>query len=155
MNRYAITDLKKHENAHHCMGCFGCFVKDPGRCVIDDEYRDQGGKIGHADELVIVSEMRYGGYSSGVKILLDRCLPYLHADFVVVNDEMHHKQRYYNNPVMKVFFYGENITDREKETAEKLVRGNCANYNLTEYELTFCRTAEEAIEASGLREEEF
>lgn len=40
---------------------------------------------------------------------------------------MHHRRRYQNHFAMHVWFYGENITEREQETAKKLVTANCLN----------------------------
>ena len=32
-----------------CLGCFGCWVKTPGRCVIDDAERGITKKLAHTD----------------------------------------------------------------------------------------------------------
>lgn len=154
MKRFVITDLRKPDGISHCTGCFGCFFKDPGRCVIDDEYRYQGEKIGHCEEMIIISKLTFGGYSRDAKIQLDRCLPYTHADFHMYKGQLHHKNRYTNDPVLKVYFYGEG-TDGEKKTAEKLVERNSYNMTLSEYEVYFCDTKEEAISLSGIKEGEF
>ena len=70
MNRFVMTDVTKPEGVHHCMGCFGCFVKTPGKCVIPDACQEQGTKMAHCDEFIIVSECVYGGYSPDLKIQL-------------------------------------------------------------------------------------
>lgn len=154
MNRFIITDMTKPANVHHCMGCFGCFVKTPGMCIIDDDCRDQGRKFGHADELIIVSECVYGGYSPDAKIQIDRCLPYLHGDFTIIDGEMHHAFRYDNDPLVKVYFYGEDITARERKTAEKLLERNSKNFGFSKWEVHFCSSGKEAMALAGLKEGE-
>ena len=42
---------------------------------------------------------------------------------------MHHRERYSSHFELSVWFYGENITQREKQTAEKLVRSNAVNFS--------------------------
>lgn len=153
MNRFVISDINVKENINHCVGCFGCFVKTPGRCVIADDYQDQGQKFGHCDELVIVSECVFGGYSPLVKAQFDRTLPGLHADFEVIHGEMHHAPRYENRPVLKVYFYGD-VTEAERKTAEKLAFGNLKNFSCSSYEVNFCKNAEEAAAMAGLTKEE-
>jgi hypothetical protein len=58
---------------------------------------------------------------------MDRSIPYIHPFFHVRNNELHHRQRYENHFDMSVYFYGENITEKEKATAEKLVKANALN----------------------------
>ena len=55
-----------------CMGCFGCWIKTPGICVIDDSARTIANKFGKADLKVYVTPIVFGGYSYELKKLLDR-----------------------------------------------------------------------------------
>ena len=48
---------------HHCIGCFGCWVKTPAQCVIRDNYGDMGELLSKCDELILVSKCCYGGFS--------------------------------------------------------------------------------------------
>ncbi|SFU32108.1 hypothetical protein SAMN04487886_100639 [Clostridium sp. DSM 8431] len=121
--------INKKENIHNCIGCFGCWVKTPGKCVIKDNYSNMGELLSKRDELVIISECFYGGYSPFIKNILDRSISYLLPDFLIRKGEMHHKSRYKNKLKLKVYFYGDNITDLEKKTAIKLVNANSDNLN--------------------------
>ncbi|SHN74640.1 flavodoxin family protein [Desulfitobacterium chlororespirans] len=122
----------------HCIGCFGCWVKTPGACVIRDEYGDMGADLGHSSELIIVSQCFYGGYSPFVKNVLDRSISYIHPYFVIRNGEMHHRPRYEQSLDFSVWFYGE-ITEKERQTAEKLVRANAINLNCQRVKVSFIR----------------
>jgi hypothetical protein len=42
---------------------------------------------------------------------------------------MHHKRRYDNTFKVTAYFYGENISDREKETAQKLLKAMAVNFH--------------------------
>ncbi len=112
----------------NCIGCFGCWVKTPGRCVLKDGYAKIGERMAHANELILISQCMYGTYSPFVRNVLDRSLPYLHPDFVKREHEIHHKPRYRNRLRISVYFYGV-CTKEEKKTAEKTVRANVLNFN--------------------------
>lgn len=122
-----------------CIGCFGCWVKTPGACVIRDQYGDMGERIAKCDEVMIISKCFYGGFSPFVKKVLDRSIPYIHPDFQIRNGEMHHKRRYDNYFDMKVWFYGENITEQEKQTAKRLIKANAINLLCEVKEVAFVR----------------
>lgn len=80
----------------HCIGCFGCWVKTPGKCVINDGYENTGELMSKCDEIILVSKCTYGGFSPFVKNVLDRAISYISPHFVIRNGEMHHKRRYKN-----------------------------------------------------------
>ncbi len=111
---------------HHCLGCFGCWVKTPGACVIRDQYGDLGELLASCQEVVIISRCCYGGFSPFVKNILDRSISYIHPFFVNRNGEMHHRRRYNHQARLKVWFYGE-VTEEEKVTARGLVAANAVN----------------------------
>lgn len=128
---------------HPCIGCFGCWVKTPGQCVIRDSYGDMGALLGHCDEYIVISRCCYGGFSSFVKNVMDRSISYMHPDFRIRGGEMHHRHRYDNRLVYRVFFYGDDLSDEEKATAEALVRANVLNFDGTLATLRFADRLEE------------
>ncbi|HEX3016340.1 MAG TPA: flavodoxin family protein [Caproicibacter sp.] len=112
---------------HHCIGCFGCWVKTPAQCVIRDNYGDMGELLSKCEKLIFVSKCCYGGFSPFVKNVIDRGISYSHPYFTIRNGEMHHKRRYENSFLLSAFFYGTDITAQEKKTAENLVHANALN----------------------------
>ena len=124
-------------NIKQCIGCFGCWIKTPGQCVLCDEYQKMGELLGETTELVIISKCSFGCYSSFVKNVLDRSISYILPYFVLRKKEMHHKSRYVNRLKIQVFFYGEEITEEEKKTANKLVMANAINLNATVKKVAF------------------
>lgn len=134
--------IANNEKIKHCIGCFGCWIKTPGACVIRDEYGDMGADLGHSSELIIVSQCFYGGYSPFVKNVLDRSISYIHPYFEIRNGEMHHKRRYDQSFDLTVWFYGE-ITEKEKRTAENLVRANVVNLDCQNVKVSFVRELSE------------
>ena len=127
-NVVVISDDKSIAN---CIGCFGCWVKTPGACVIRDKYGDMGSLLSKCTEVIIISECYYGGFSPFIKNVFDRSISYVHPFFEKVNGEMHHKKRYDNKLEMKFYLYGDNITDKEKETAKAIIKGNMINLHST------------------------
>lgn len=82
-----------------CAGCFGCWTRTPGECVIKDDARDVVGSYVGSDLVVYVTPVTFGGYSSELKKLLDRIiLSVLDPRFTVVGGEVHHRLRYRRFP---------------------------------------------------------
>lgn len=137
---YIISDTG---TIRHCIGCFGCWIKTPGQCVWKDGYDNIGKILSKSEKVTIISRCFYGCYSPFVKNVLDRSIPWLLPFFVTKNNENHHKRRYQNNMQLSVHFYGENIAAEEQETAKKLVKANCTNFCVKNYEISFSKSFEE------------
>jgi len=77
-----------------CRGCFACWLKHPGACAIQD---DEEGFIKSwvaSDAVLMITPVTFGGYSSALKMALDRSIPVLLPFFVKSHGEIHHPQRY-------------------------------------------------------------
>ena len=124
-----------------CNGCFCCWHKTPGQCVIKDGFENMGKLIHVADEITVISRYTYGGFSSFVKNVFDRCLGYVLPQFEVVNGETHHQRRYQEDKPFTFIFYGQKLSEEEKESAVRYVKAVCANVRAHVKEVNFdgCR----------------
>lgn len=92
-----VVTLRERDIAP-CAGCFGCWTKTPGDCVIADGARDVLRSYVAADLVVYATPVTFGGYSSHLKKMLDRLIPAVDPRFVVVGGEVHHRLRYRRYP---------------------------------------------------------
>jgi multimeric flavodoxin WrbA len=116
-----ITVISDNGKIKPCICCYGCWVKTPGKCIINDGYNNMGVLLSKCNQLIVISQCFYGGYSPFVKNVMDRSVcPYLLPYFKTKNGETHHPKRYKNNIDLSVYFYGK-ISGAEKETAQKLI----------------------------------
>lgn len=139
-NNFLICD---NGPIHNCIGCFGCWIKTPGQCVIRDGYEKMGAIFAQAYKLIIISECVYGGYSPFVKNVLDRSISYLLPFFKTINHKTHHKQRYKNNFSLFVYFYSSSITEKEKQIANNLVEANSTNFGVQKYTVSFFQSLQQ------------
>ncbi|WP_197027096.1 flavodoxin family protein [Butyrivibrio sp. MC2021] len=137
-----------------CAGCFGCWLKTPGQCVIKDGYDKMGQLIHSADEVVVISRYTYGGFSSFVKNVLDRSIGYILPFFRLVKGEMHHQPRFHEKKPFRFIFRGENLTEEDKEKAKKYVKAVCINFNGRIKDIQFWETEAETGEAAEVSKEQ-
>ena len=90
VSSYRLRDLKVAD----CVECFGCWVKTPGQCVIDDAAREIAYKMPRSDLIVYVSPVVFGGYSYELKKVLDRQISGILPFMERFKGEVHHPQRY-------------------------------------------------------------
>lgn len=77
-----------------CRGCFSCWVKTPGRCVIEDDQESILRATAESDRVIWLTPVTFGGYSPELKKALDRIIPIILPFFGKVRGETHHPLRY-------------------------------------------------------------
>jgi len=139
--------FQESQTVKPCIGCFGCWVKIPGKCVIKDSDSEFATKLPHVGEVIVVSQLVFGGLSPNIKAIFDRSIGFILPFFCNVNGEMHHRQRYEKRPALRYMLYSESMTEAEKVTATKLVQANAINFGANSYTVDFYRSPQEALEA--------
>jgi hypothetical protein len=81
-------------NIQPCRGCFSCWVKTPGHCVIQDDEEAILGATAASDRVIWLTPITFGGYSPELKKALDRIIPILLPFFSKVRGQTHHPLRY-------------------------------------------------------------
>jgi len=119
--------LREKEIAN-CMGCFGCWVRTPGKCVRKDFGQDVARAVINSDLLVLVGRVTFGGYSSELKKAIDRFIPLITPFFGKVDGEVHHKPRYDKYPMWVNIGIVSSGDEECKETFRRLLNRNAINF---------------------------
>lgn len=102
------------EDLTFCMGCFGCWVKSPGECVIKDMAARINEKYVNSDVVIYLSPLIYGQFSANIKNALDRWLPNILPFFIQRQDgSTIHPARYDNNPRQIMIAYGDELPEED------------------------------------------
>lgn len=145
-----ITDLKELElidlskmKISNCIGCFNCWIKTPGKCVIRDDAIRIYPKIAFSDQIIIVSKVKYGCYDTIMKTMLERTLPTQQPFIRLLDQQTHHFQRNVALKKATIIGYG-NVSALEKDVFTKLIERNSKNMNFKSHQVIF--TKEDNIE---------
>jgi len=111
----------------HCVGCFGCWVKTPGQCMIDDPARDLASEFARSDVVAMLTPVTFGGYSYQLKKALDRMICLISPFFQVIRGEVHHKARYDRYPGLLVVGALAGPDEESEEIFTTLVDRNAIN----------------------------
>ncbi len=128
-----------------CVGCFGCWLKEPGECVIKDGYEKMGALIHKADEVTVISTYTYGGFGSFVKNVFDRSIGWVLPFFEIDHGEMHHKRRYPEDKQITFIFRGQ-FNESDKTKAKNYVEAVCRNFHGVIKEIRFEECREVSIQ---------
>lgn len=109
----------------HCRGCFDCWIKTPGICIIEDEARDITRKMIQSDLLVYFTPIFFGGYSQFLKAQLDRSICLILPMFGKFHGETHHKKRYETYPsLLGIGLLSDNETEQADLFREHIYRNS-------------------------------
>ena len=136
-----------------CQGCFGCWTKHPAECYMKDSLKEICRTVGKADELVIISENCYGGYSPAVKNILDRSIGSSTPLSTYRGKQMKHTLRYGKHDLFKVITYGD-ITEEEIATFELMAKRNALNDGFARSEVVVLENVNEEAILNVLKEQE-
>ncbi len=77
-----------------CRGCFSCWTRTPGKCVIKDDQAELLEKCLWSDILALATPLYVDGMSAQCKTFVDRLLPLAKPDFVLEKDHCRHPSRF-------------------------------------------------------------
>ena len=124
-----------------CVGCFGCWVKTPGRCVIRDDALQIYPLIARSRRVLYVSRVVFGSWAPPMKAMLERSLPIQQAFLRPHMGETHHVQRLVEEKDAVILAYGPE-SQEEKDLFRRLVERNRRNMSFKSYQVIFCREEE-------------
>ncbi len=105
--------VEKGELAH-CMGCFGCWLKKPGECVIDDGISEINRTSMTSDAVIYLCPIVFGQFSANMKDVFDRWLPNMLPFFETRPDgSTMHPPRYKDYPISIIIGYGEDLSEED------------------------------------------
>ncbi|MFP4476874.1 MAG: NAD(P)H-dependent oxidoreductase [Desulfatibacillaceae bacterium] len=94
----AVPFILSDMSIQPCMGCFKCWTRTPGMCVMDDPSRELARAYMDSELAVLLTPVVFGGYGWHLKKALDRMICVVSPFFIQVEGETHHRTRYDRYP---------------------------------------------------------
>ena len=138
-------------NIKNCIGCFGCWTKTPGKCIIRDDATKIYPLIAKSKKIIYVSRVKFGTYDSLMKTMLERAIPIQKAFIQLYHGETHHIQRDVTEKNAVIIAYGCNNKE-EQELFKQLVDRNAHNMRFQTHKVIF--VVEEELEQTVIQEVE-
>ena len=127
-----------------CLGCWGCWVKTPGECVLKDDGERVCSSVIHSDFMLLAAPLVMGFPTALLKRTIDRLLPLIHPYNAIVAGEIHHRARYRRYPKFAL------LTERSDEDTDEDLRIVAAVFSRTalnfKSELVFIHEASAPVE---------
>lgn len=120
----------------NCTGCFGCWTKTPGKCVIRDDATRVYPCIARSNAILYVSRLKYEGYDTVMKTMLERAIPIQQAFIRIHQGETYHVQRNVIPKKAVIIAYSD-IDDEKQDIFRELIARNARNMNFENYEIIF------------------
>lgn len=131
---YKVESLLVRDlNIESCVGCFGCWLKTPGVCEIDDDGKNIPEAIIKSDLVVYLTPVVFGGPSSELKKVMDRIIPLILPFFKKIKGEIHHAPRYNKYPNIISLGVLPQRDDDSENIFKKLINRNALNWYSPHY----------------------
>ena len=101
-----------------CIGCWNCWLKTPGRCVMKDQMTESYPDYVNSDAIILLIDTAQGFINHKAKAFLDRTIPHYHPYIKIVDGECHHVARYKCYPDMVFYYDTEGLTTQEEGVIE-------------------------------------
>jgi multimeric flavodoxin WrbA len=113
----------------HCRGCFQCWLKTPGVCILDDDNRELSRKFIQSDLTIFLTPVMYGAYSPELKRMLDHLIANISPFFTRIDGETHHRMRYDRYPDVMITGWLDQPDQTQVGLFNHLAWRNTINFN--------------------------
>ncbi len=111
---HAVTHVVLRDmKLYPCTGCFKCWVKTPGRCILKDDSDVLDRIVINSDLVLWASPLIMGFPSALFKTALDKHLPLIHPYMEIDQGEIHHIKRYAKYPRIGMLLEKEAASDEK------------------------------------------
>jgi hypothetical protein len=129
-NNFEVEEiLLKEKEIADCLGCFKCWVKTPGICIIDDYGREAAAQLINSELTIFLTPLVFGSYSFQLKKALDRMIPLISPYFKKVKGEIHHKKRYSKYPSIMGIGIVSKENNKQSQIFKELIERNSINFH--------------------------
>lgn len=106
------------QSINACIGCWNCWLKTPGKCVMKDQMAEHYPDYVNSDTVVLLFDTAQGFINHQAKAFFDRTIPHYHPYIEIVDGECHHVARYERYPDLVFYFDTEGLTNQEEQVIE-------------------------------------
>lgn len=109
-----------------CRSCGACGFKSPGKCVINDDIHEIMREIATSSIIILLTPVRFGGYSSQLKKVIDRMMPIGMPLYTVKKGHLLHPMRYGDKALIGIGLAEKDLPSH-RENFKLLVNNNALN----------------------------
>ncbi len=114
-----LNIIRVEENSiNACIGCWSCWLKTPGLCVLKDDMVDYYHDYVTSDTVVLLFDTAQGFINHKIKAFIDRTIPHYHPYIELVDGECHHVARYKKYPTLVFHFDSNGLSTQEEQVIE-------------------------------------
>ncbi len=131
------------EELAYCMGCFGCWIKKPGECVINDAMAEVNRNTMTSDVAIYLCPIVFGQFSANLKNAIDRWIPNMLPFFESRPDgSTMHPARYESYPRVILIGYGDDLSEEDARLFTDITKKHRRNVEVLIYGGDDNKTAE-------------
>lgn len=144
-SQHTVTILKLREiDVRYCIGCWGCWVKTPGECIVKDGSRDICREYINSNFVLFASPVIMGFTTALLKKARDKLIPLLHPYFEIAQNEVHHLSRYDKYPLIGLLLEkGEDTDEEDVKIISDISRRGAINFKTS---FRFTKLTDDAVE---------
>ena len=114
-----LTIIPFHnQSINACTGCWSCWFKTPGLCVMKDQMSQHYSTYVNSDTVILLMDTNQGFINHRAKAFFDRTIPHYHPYIELVKGECHHVARYKRYPNLVFYFDDEGLSAQEEQVIE-------------------------------------
>jgi hypothetical protein len=132
-----------------CTGCFGCWTKRPGECLIADDGPSLAARVIASDVLAVACPVSFGMWGSLAKSALDRMIGLVLPHFTTIDGEVHHQPRYARYPDWIALGTQARPDPQGAALFARLVARNAVNFHSRSHAALVLSADEAAASAAG------
>ena len=118
-----------------CIGCWNCWLKTPGRCVMKDQTSELYRDYVNSHTVILLMDTAQGFINHQAKAFLDRTIPHYHPYIEMVDGECHHAARYERYPDMVFYYDAKELTKNEEQIIEDYLYRTAYHFKSNAYRI--------------------